>query len=138
MAEPGMGWAMLAAGAAGQGAALWLARRSWALLRTRRRIMGTVVGHEAMADGSGSGPSRTWYLPRIDYVAGDGHRRQFVAEVGRRVAEPVGRRLPLLVDARNPSRVALASFRALWLFPLVTSLLSLPFCMVGLWVLLAR
>jgi hypothetical protein len=44
----------------------------------------------------------------------------------------VGTPLPVVYDPAQPSRAELATFRSLWLFPLLVSLLGLPFLVAGL------
>ena len=86
-----------------------------------------------MAGGSGS--PRRFYFPVIEFTSEDGMVTTFQSDTGRRVPIPIGAMQPVVFDPSRPSQASLATFRALWLFPLLMSAFSLPFLLAG-WVAL--
>ena len=129
--DPVLAWSFLAIGVFGQGLALMLARRPLALIRAGAKAQGTVTGSDSEVIASGKGSPRTYHFPHIAFTTAKGERVEFRSATGRGVALAKGAVVPLIYDPASPKEAAIHSFANLWLFPLVTSVLSLPFLIVG-------
>ncbi|MDH5285623.1 MAG: DUF3592 domain-containing protein [Betaproteobacteria bacterium] len=132
MTDPVMTWGFVAAGAFAQGVALMLARRSAARLSAGGRAMGKVARNEEQLVERSKGAPRTFYFPVVEFDTPQGQSVVFRSDTGRGAPTPVGTPLPVVYDPAQPSRAELATFRSLWLFPLLVSLLGLPFLVAGL------
>jgi hypothetical protein len=130
-ADPGLSWAFVAVGMATQGGALLLLRPTLRLLRAGGVAEGTVVDNEASLVQS-RGPARTFYLPIVQFTTKRGERISFTSRTGGLSARPKGSVVRVLYDPQRPQRAELASFRTLWLFPVVTSAFGLTFLAAGL------
>jgi len=132
MADPVLAWSFIAVGSFAQGVALVLARGSLRRLRSGSRVQGRVVDNvEAMIEGSKGGPRR-FYFPVIEFDAGHGQTQRFQSQTGRGAPAPVGGSLPVAFDPKRPGSASEATFRSLWMFPLLASLAGLPFLAAGL------
>lgn len=130
--DPVLTWAFLGVGVFGQGVALMLSRRPLRLLRAGGKAYGTVTGNDEQVISGGRASPRTCFFPQIAFTSANGERISFKSAGGSRVPVPPGTVIPLIYDPARPHEAALNSFAALWLFPLATSLFSLPFLAVGL------
>jgi hypothetical protein len=130
-ADPGLSWAFVAVGAATQGGALLLLRPTIRLLRAGGDAEGTVVDNEASVVQS-RGPARTFYFPVVQFTTNHGERISFTSRTGSLTARPKGSAVRVLYDPQRPQGEELASFRTLWLFPVLTSAFGLPFLAAGL------
>ncbi|MFO1324835.1 MAG: DUF3592 domain-containing protein [Burkholderiales bacterium] len=131
MADPVLCWAFVGVGAFGQGVALLLARRPLRLLRAGGKAQATVVGNDEQMLASKSGPSRTFYFPKLAFTTGRGERISFTSASGSLVPYPEKSELPVIYDPATPHEAQPATFRSMWLFPLAASLFSLPFLLAG-------
>lgn len=135
MADPALGWALVAAGGAGQAVGLVLARRALRELARGGRAVGRIVGHhEAMVERAKGAPRR-FHFPVIEFRTASGEVATFRAATGRLAPAPLGTAVPVAYDPQHPARARLATFAATWAFPLLASLASLPFLVAGLFVL---
>jgi len=130
--DPVLTWSFLGVGVFGQGFALMLARRPVRLLRAGGKAQGTVTGNDEQVITGGRSSARTYYFPQIAFTSANGERISFKSTGGSKVAIAQGTVIPLLYDPAQPHEATLNSFGSLWLFPLVLSLLSLPFLAIGL------
>jgi len=136
MADPVLGWAFVGVGMLAQGVAGVLLRRSLRQLASGARVQGRVVDNVAAMVESSKGAPRRFHFPVLEVDSGRGEPVRFQSKTGRGVPLPVGQSLPVIFDAAYPSLAAEATFRSLWLFPLLTCLAGLPFLLAGLSVLL--
>ncbi len=132
MADPYLAWAFVGAGAFGQFMAALLARRSLGWLKKGGRAVGRVVRNEEEMVERREGPSRMFYFPIIEFESDTGVRTVFQSDTGRPVPLAVGQTLPVVFDPSKPDAARTATFRTLWLFPLLTSVLTLPILIFGL------
>jgi len=132
--DPVLTWGFIGVGAFAQGVALLLAKRSLAHLAAGGRANARVVRNEEQMI-SGKGAPRRFYFPVLEFDTRKGEAVVFQADFGTGVPTPVGTLLPIVYDPAQPSGAALATFRSLWLFPLLTSVLGLPFLVAGLFML---
>lgn len=131
MTDPVMTWGFIAAGAFAQGVAPVLARRSFSRLPAGGRAMGKVARNEEQVVERSKGAPRTFHFPVVEFDAPIGESIVFRSDTGRGAPTPVGTVLPVVYDPAQPSRAELATFRSLWLFPLLVALFGLPFLVAG-------
>ena len=130
--DPVIAWSFLGVGLFGQGVAAMLARRPIRLLRAGGKADGTVTASDEQMISGGRGSARKYYFPQIAFTTAKGERISFKSVMGRGKAIPPGTVVPLIYDPAQPHEATIRSFGTLWMFPLLTSLLSLPFLLVGL------
>lgn len=131
MNDPVVTWGFVAAGTFAQGLALVLAKRSLDKLRGGGRGIGRVMrNEEAMIERKG-GPRR-FYFAVIEFDTPKGESVVFQSDTGRPLPTPEGTTVPVVYDPAHPSRAALATFRSLWMFPVLVAALGLPFLLAGL------
>ena len=78
-------------------------------------------------------PPQPTVAPVIAFTAADGRERRFTA--GWYASEPVyalGDRVPVLYRRNDPARAWIDSFAETWLFPVIASVISAVFLVVGL------
>lgn len=131
MADPVLCWAFIGIGALGQGFAAMLARRPIRLLRAGGKAQATVVGNDEQTVASKSGPARKYYFPKLAFTTARGERISFTSASGRAVPFPEKSTMPVIYDPETPHEAHPATFGSMWLFPLATSLFSLPFLLAG-------
>jgi hypothetical protein len=130
--DPVLTWSFLGVGLFGQGFAWMLARRPIRLLRAGGRTQGTVTGSDEETIAGGRGAARAYHFPQIAFTTARGERIVFKSPSGGRIPVAPGTSLPVIFDPASPHDAIVAGFRSLWLFPLATSLMSLPFLAVGI------
>lgn len=135
-ADQGLGWALLGAGVATQVIALLLLRRPLRLLRSGGKTRGVVVANEESMHASTGGRPSLFFFPVVEFTTREGRSIRFTSDTGRRVAPPKGSSVRVLYDPNQPYDASLATFSALWMFPLVTSAFGMPFVVAGLVALL--
>jgi hypothetical protein len=134
--DPTVSTAFVVVGAAAQGLALVLARRPLRLLRAGERARGRVTDNEEAIVTGGRGSPRRYFLPIIAFTTNRGEHVSFKSASGGGSPLAKDTRVDLLYDPAKPKEAVLATFRHLWLFPLVTSLFGLPFLAAGIFGLL--
>ncbi len=82
------------------------------------------------------GSPRHYFLPVIAFTTNRGEHVSFKSASGGGSPLAKDTRVELLYDPAKPQQAVLATFRHLWLFPLVTSLFGLPFLAAGIFGLL--
>jgi hypothetical protein len=130
--DPVLSWAFAGVGAFAQGMALLLMRRPIRLLRAGGSAVGKVEDNEEEMISSGRGPARLFHFPVITFATPQGERIKFRSSTGGGQPLAKGSDVRVIFDPANPSGAELASFRNLWLFPMVTALFGLPFLAVGI------
>ncbi|HSP13549.1 MAG TPA: DUF3592 domain-containing protein [Thermoanaerobaculia bacterium] len=133
--DPGVAWAFLAVGAGTQVGALMLLRRPIRLMRAGGSANGVVVDSEKSME-PGHGASSAFFFDVVEFATREGRSIRVTSEVGRRVARAKGSRVRILYDPDQPHEAELATFPALWLFPVVLSAFGMPFLLAGLAALL--
>lgn len=130
--DPVVSYGFIAAGTFAQAAAVMLARRPLRLLRAGGRARGRVVGSEEDVVSGGRDAPRRFHFPRIAFTTANGAAIVFRSRTGRRVAEAAGTDVDVLYDPAAPHEAEAATFRNLWMFPLLASAFGLPFLVLGL------
>lgn len=133
--DPVVSYAFVAVGAFTQGVALLLARRPVRMLRAGGRARGRIIGNDEEMVASTRGPGRLFHFPKIAFTTAKGEPVVFRSRMGRRVPETVDSDVDVLYDPATPHEAEVATFRNLWLFPLITSVCGLPFLAAGLFAL---
>jgi hypothetical protein len=129
-------WVLLAFVALGVGLLVGGAftyRSTRAFLSTAVPAEGTVV---AYAESRSSKGELTYY-PVVAFTPRDGSKVEFQASSGGSSRGPVGERVAVLYDPRNPHRAEVHSFLALWLLCVLLLGLGLVFAGTGVVLLLA-
>ena len=88
---------------------------------------GTIVAYAESRDQEG----RLSYYPVVSFRAKDGQRVEFQARTGGSSRGPLGERVAVLYDPRNPHEAAINSFFSLWFAPLLLLALGLGFAGIG-------
>jgi len=130
--DPVLSYGFVAVGAFAQGVALLLARRPLRMLRAGGRARGRIVGSEEEMVASTRGPGRPFHFPKIAFTTAKGEPIVFRSRMGRRIPEKVDSDVDVLYDPSAPHDAEVATFRNLWLFPIITSVCGLPFLVAGL------
>ena len=130
--DPVLCWAFGGVGVFAQGVAIALARRPLRMLRAGGRARGRIGKAEGELVSSSRGPSRMAYFPTVSFTTAKGEPVTFRSRVGGRTAPAVGTEVDVLYHPANPGDAETATFASLWLFPLVTAVLGLPFLLIGL------
>ncbi len=130
--DAGFSWAFIAAGAGMQGIALLLARQPLRLLRAGGRAQGVVTGNEEAVVSSGRGSPRHYFLPIVSFTTSQGERIVVTSSSGGRRPMAKDARVDVLYDPAEPHKAVLATFRSLWLFPLITAIFGVPFLLFGI------
>lgn len=130
--DPVIAWSFLAVGIFGLSFALLLARRPIRMLRAGGKAQGTVTGNDEQMVSGSRGPARKYFFPQVAYTTEKGEQISFKSVIGRGIPTPPGTVVPVLYDSDKPHEAILASFAAMWLFPILTSVFTLPFLAVGL------
>jgi hypothetical protein len=131
--DPVLTWTFLGVGVFGQGVALLLARRPLKLVRAGGRAEGTVIGNVDQVVTSSKGPSRTYFFPQISFVTKEAVTVVFQSMSGGPNPRPTGARTRVIYDPGEPANAMEQAFGTMWLFPLLTSVFSLPFLVAGIW-----
>ncbi|MFH0727756.1 MAG: DUF3592 domain-containing protein [Pseudomonadota bacterium] len=129
--DSGLSWAFAAAGVFMEGVAIQLSRRPIRLLRAGGSVRGTVVDCEESLVGATHGPARMFYFPIIRFTTPRGENITFTSNAGRRTAIGKESEVRVIFDPSSPHDAELATFRTLWLFPVITAVFGLPFLAVG-------
>ncbi len=130
--DAGFSWAFVAAGTTMQGIAFLLARQPLRLLRAGGRAHGVVTGNEEAIVSSGRGSPRHYFLPIVSFTTNQGEHIVITSASGGRQPLAKGARVDVLYDLAEPHKAILATFRSLWLFPLITAIFGLPFLLFGI------
>lgn len=130
--DPVVSYAFVGVGVFTQGVALLLARRPLRMLRAGGRARGRIVGNDEEMVASTRGPGRLFHFPKVAFTTATGEPIVFRSRMGRRVAEAVDGDVDVRYDPATPHEAEVATFRDLWLFPLITSVCGLPFLVAGL------
>jgi len=120
--DPVLCWAFGGVGVFAEGIALMLAHRPLRMLRAGGRARGRVGESEGEMVTSSRGPARMAYFPSVS----------FTTAKGRRTAPDIGTEVDVVYDPAQPREAEVATFASLWLFPVATAVLGLPFLLVGL------
>ena len=129
--DSGLGWAFVGAGLFTQAVAVRLLKRPMALIRAGGRKEGRVVDSEAELV-AGRGAPRTFHFAVVEFTTSVGEKITFRSATGEGSARAKGSVVPVIYDPAKPHDAEVASFKALWLFPVATSVLGLPFLLAGI------
>jgi hypothetical protein len=88
---------------------------------------GTIVAYAESRDPDG----HLSYYPVVSFRAKDGQRVEFQARTGGHRRGPLGERVAVLYDPRNPHEAAIHSFFSLWFASLLLLALGLGFAGIG-------
>lgn len=130
--DPVLCWAFGGVGVFAQGMALVLARRPLRLARAGGRARGTFGKADGEMIASSRGPSRMAYFPTVSFTTAKGEAITFRSRTGGRSPPAAGTEVDVIYDPGNPRDTETATFGSLWLFPVVTAVLGLPFLLIGL------
>lgn len=130
--DPVLTWSFLGAGLFGQAFALGLARRPIRLLGAGGRARGTFLETEAQMVAGAHGASRSTYFPSVEFRTARGETIIFSSRVSSTWRPAKGTQIDVIYDPECPREAEIVAFRALWLFPVVTSVCFAPFLIVGL------
>lgn len=88
---------------------------------------GTIVAYAEARDQEG----HLSYYPVVSFSPKDGQRVEFQARTGGSSRGPLGERVAVRYDPRNPHEAAINSFFSLWFAPLLLLALGLGFAGIG-------
>jgi hypothetical protein len=108
----------------GAAAAYWSTR---SFLSSAVTAEGAVVAYAESRDSDGS----LSYYPIVAFTPKDGAKVEFRSSAGGSRRGPIGERVAVLYDPRNPQRAEIHSFLALWLAPVILLALGVGFAGVG-------
>jgi hypothetical protein len=94
---------------------------------------GTIVAYTESRSSEGD----LSYYPIVAFTPKDGPKVEFQSKAGGSRRGPVGERVDVLYDSRNPHRAEIRSFLALWFTPLLLLALGLGFAVIGAALLVA-
>jgi hypothetical protein len=107
-------------------------------LRKSVRAQGTVVGYKEETSRSKEGPT-TMYYPTVEFEDARGWKQSVTLSFGS-ITKDFGEGYPftILFDPENPTRVRIATFGHLWLFPLVFGCFGIILLAIGflIWIFL--
>jgi hypothetical protein len=129
-------WILLAFVALGVGLLVGSAftyRSTRAFLRTAVPAEGTVVAYAESRSSKGE----LSYYPIVAFTPQDGAKVEFQASSGGRSRGPLGERVAVLYDPRNPHRAEIHSFMALWFLTVLLLALGAVFAGIGTALLVA-
>lgn len=130
--DPVLCWAFGGVGVFAQGMALMLARRPLRMTRAGGRARGRVGKSEGEMVSGSRGPARMVYFPTVSFTTAKGEPITFRSLTGRRTAPEAGTDVDVIYDPAQPREAEVATFASMWLFPVATAVLGLPFLLVGL------
>jgi hypothetical protein len=130
--DPGLAWSFLGMGLFGQAVALALARRPFRLIRAGGRARGLFLESEGERVSGAHGAARLTYFPTVEFRTARGETIIFASRVGGGRRPVAGAQVDVLYDPECPREAEIVTFQALWVFPVVTSVFSSPFLIVGL------
>ena len=96
---------------------------------------GTVVENRVSYTRTSSGATRCYVFPAIAYKTAKGEQFSYVSESGSSCDEPrmnVGDTLEVIYASDNPEYAKENRFSSIWSATLVSSFVSLPFLLIGL------
>ena len=129
--DPILAWSFSAVGVFTQVVALGLAWRPMHLLWAGGRARGVLqMSEQVMVLGS-RGAAQAFHFSSISFTTPQGECVNFKSRVGLRSVPSEGVEVQVYFDPARPHDAEVATFRALWLFPVVTSAFGLPFLVVG-------
>jgi hypothetical protein len=108
-------------------------RSTRAFLSSAVPAEGTIVAYAESRSSEGD----LAYYPIISFAPKDGPKVEFQSETGGSRRGPLGERVEILYDPRNPHRAEIRSFLALWFVPLLLLALGLGFAGIGAALLVA-
>lgn len=122
------GWVLLAMTIVSGGLGLWLLRASHAFAGDALRVEGQVLGQRESPQPGG----RSFYTPRVGFVAADGTRHEFTGQLSSGMPRfAIGERVPVIYRRADPRGARIDRFVDNWLGPSVALGLALATACAG-------